>query len=248
MTGRPRQIAVVLAALFNVGFNALAGAGLLFGVQTGAVSDAVPTLVTPAGWTFGIWSVIFAGLVVFAGWQVRTAARDTRYDAVAGPFVAGNLLTGLWQIPWLLGWFGVAAVVLFALVACVAWLYVRLDRMSLRGAERWALGVPTALWLAWVSVAAALNVSVAGAAAGLGASALVGAGVVVAVGAVGGWLVSRTADLAMTLVFLWAFAGIAAAQEAPEVRGALVVAALVVVGALALARRRGLSFWPTAHA
>lgn len=248
MTGRPRQIAVVLAALFNVGFNALAGAGLLFDVQTGAVSDAVPTPITPAGWTFGIWSVIFAGLLVFAAWQARTAARDARYDAVAVPFIVGNVLTGLWQVPWLNQWFGVASVGLFAIVVCVAWLYVRLDRMSLRGAERWALGVPTALWLAWVSIAAALNVSVAGAAAGLDAGPLVGALVVLAVGAVGAWLVSRTADLAMTLVFLWAFAGIASAQADATIRGALVVAALLVVGALLVGRRAGRSFWPTAHA
>lgn len=248
MTGRPRQIAVAFAALFNVGFNALAGAGMLFDVQTGTVSDAVPTPITPAGWTFGIWSVIFAGVLVFAVWQARRHASGARYDAVAVPFIAGNVLTGLWQVPWLNGWFGVASVVLFAIVACVAWLYVRLDRMSLRGAERWALGVPTALWLAWVTAAAALNVSVAGAAAGLEASALVGALVVVAVGAVGAWLVSRTADLAMTLVFLWAFAGIAAAQPDATIRGALALAALLVVGALVVARRRGLSFWPTAHA
>ena len=248
MTGRPRQIAVVLAALFNVVLNSLAGAGLLFGVETGTVSDASPTPITAAGWTFSIWSVIFLGLLVFAAWQARAATRDARYDAVAVPFIVGNVLTGLWQIPWLLGWLGVAAVGLFAIVACVAWLYVRLDRMSLRGAERWALGVPTALWLAWVTVAAALNVAVTGVAAGMAGDPLVGAGVVVAVGAIGAWLVSRTADLAMTLVFLWAFAGIAAAQDTPVIRGALVMAALLVVGALALARRRGLSFWPTAHA
>ncbi len=248
MTGRLRQTAVVLAAVFNVGFNALAGAGLLFGVETGAVSDAAPTPVTPAGWTFSIWSVIFAGLLVFAVWQARRHASGARYDAVALPFIVGNVLTALWQIPWLLGMTAVASVGLFAIVACVAWLYVRLDRMSLRGSERWALGVPTALWLAWVTAAAALNVAVAGAAAGIEAGPLVGAVVVVAVGAVGAWLVSRTADLAMTLVFLWAFAGIAAAQGAAEVHVALALAALLVVGALVYARRRGLSFWPTAHA
>lgn len=249
MRGSVRQIAVVLAAAFNVGLNALAGAGLLFDRQTGEVSDAVQTAITPAGWTFGVWSVIFGGLLLFAGWQARRHARSERYDGLAVPFIVGSVLTGLWQMPWLLGWLGVASAGLFAIVAAVAWLYVRLDRMSLRGAERWALGVPTSLWLAWVTAAAALNVAVAGSAAGWTAGAETwGAVVVLLVGGLGAALVARTGDLALALVFLWAFAGIAAANEIALVRGALVVAALLVVGALVVARRAGQSFWPTAHA
>ena len=38
MRGARRQLAVVLVALVNVGVNALAGAGVLFGTPTGAVS------------------------------------------------------------------------------------------------------------------------------------------------------------------------------------------------------------------
>ena len=247
MHGVTRQVAVVAAVAVNLVLNALAGAGLLFGVQTGAVSDAVTTGVTPAGWAFSIWSVIFLGTLVFGAWMVRTA-RDARYDGLAVPFVAANLLNGLWQVPWLLEWFPVAAAVLLAIVATLAWLYVRLDRLPLRGTERWALGVPVALWLAWTTVAAALNVTITLVAAGWTDGAVLWpVVVVVAVTGIATLILLRTGDVAFAAVVLWAFAGIAAAQAAGATRIALGVGALAVVGGTVWAVRHGRSPWPTAH-
>ena len=248
MRGVSRQLAVVGAAVFNVAINALAGAGVLFGQETGAVSDSVPTGITPAGWTFGVWSVVFTGVLVFAVWQVRPTKGGGRYDGLGAPFVAANVLTGLWQVPWLLRLFGVSAVVLAAIVASLVWLYRRLDRLALRGSERWALGVPTSLFLAWTSVAMALNVSVALVAAGWASAAVAWpVAVVLVVAAVGAWLVARTGDAAFAAVLLWAFAGIAAQQGGTVLPAVLAVSAVLVVGALAVARRAGRSFWPTAH-
>lgn len=238
---------MVAAVAVNLVLNALAGAGLLFGVQTGALSDAMATGVTPAGWAFSVWSVIFLGTLVTGAWLVRTA-RDVRYDGLAVPFVVANVLNGVWQVPWLLERFAVAAVLLLGIVATLAWLYVRLDRLPLRGAERWALGLPIALWLAWTTVAAALNLTIALVAAGwTDDAALWPVAVVLAVAAVAALLLLRTGDVAFAGVVLWAFAGIAAAQGAAPTHVALGVGALAVVGATAWALRRGRSPWPTAH-
>ncbi|MDT0631940.1 hypothetical protein [Rubrivirga litoralis] len=249
MTGLPRQIAVVAAALFNVGMNALAGAGLLFGTTTGAVSDAVPTGVTPAGWAFSVWSVIFVGAVVFAGYQARPSAREPRYDRLAAPFVAANVLNGLWQVPWLAGLPGVAAVVIVGILASLAWLYVRLDRLDLTTAERWALGVPTSLFLAWVSVATALNVSVALAAAGWTGGAAWPPVVVGLVAAVGAGLLRRTGDVAFALVLTWAFAAVYAENGAgaPALTSVLALGVAAFAVATALALRGGASPLPVAR-
>ena len=232
MRGPLRQIAVVLAATVNLVFNGLAGAGLLFGVQTGAVSDGVPTGVTPAGWAFAIWSVIFVGVAVFAVWQALPAQRGPRYDAVGAPFVLANLLNGFWQIPWLTERFGVAALVIVGILGSLVWLYVRLDALGLRGIERWTLGLPTSLFMAWLAVATPLNVTVWLRSTGWTTDALVWpVALVLVVGAVGAWLLWRTGDLAIALVLLWAFAAIAAANGEGALHIALGVAALAVVSA-----------------
>lgn len=237
----------MIATLFNLAMNGLAGAGLLFGVQTGAVSDGAPTPITPAGWAFSIWSVIFVGAAVFAVWQALPAQRGARYDRVAVPFVMANVLNGFWQIPWLLERFGIAAIVIVGILTSLVWLYVVLDGLELRGTERWTMGVPTALWMAWLAVAAPLNLTVWLRSTGWTPDAVIWPILVVAaVTAVGAWLLSKTGDLAAALVLVWAFVAIGV-----EVEGALLgmigVAVVVTMVALAVGARRH-SLWPTAHA
>lgn len=252
MTGRFRQVAVVLAALVNLVLNGLAGAGVLFGTETGAVSDAAQTPITPAGWTFGVWSVIFVGVAVFAVWQALPGQRGARYDGLGVPFVLANLLNGLWQIPWLLERFGIAALVIAGILGALVWLYVRLDAMRLAGPELWALGIPTALWLAWISVAAPLNWTIWLRDLGwvpTGPLAVVAPVVLlVALGVVFAALLSRTGDAAVAGVALWAFLGIWADGTAAGVPAALAVAAFLVLAGLAAGMRRTVSAWPTARA
>lgn len=249
MRGLSRQVAVVLAALFNVGLNGLAGAGLLFDAQTGAVSDANPTGLTPAGWAFSIWSVIFVGVLVFAAWQAAPARRGARYDRLGAPFVAANVLNGLWQIPWTQAWFGVAALVIVGILASLVWLYLRLDAMALEGAERWALGIPVSLFLAWLTVATPLNITIWLQSTGwTSMSPLWPAALVLAVVGIAVFLLLRTGDIAAALVFLWAFAAIFAAHaDNTALTAALAVGSVAVVAA-AFTGSRHHSLWPTAHA
>ena len=242
MTGALRPLAVVAAVAFNLALNGLAGAGLLFGVQTGEVSDSVPTGVTPAGWAFSIWGVIFLGTAVFAAWALWHRARAPRYDALVLPFVLANVLNGLWQVPWSLRLFGVAAVVIVGILASLAWLYVRLDRLEMTGAERWALGVPVSLWLAWLCVATALNVTIALSASGVGGGAVWPPLVVLAVAGIGAALLSRTGDVAFAGVIVWAFAAIYAAT--PALATPLAVGVVLVTGAVAFGLWRGASPLP----
>lgn len=249
MRGPSRQIAIVIAALFNVGLNALAGAGVLFDTQTGAISDANPTGVTPVSWAFSIWTVIFIGVLVFAAWQALPSQREARYDALGAPFVAANVLNGLWQIPWLNGLVVVSALVIVGILASLVWLYLRLDQMALRGIERWTLGVPVSLFLAWVTVATALNVTIALQELGWEAAGTFWPIVVVVlVATVGAWLLSQTGDVAAALVFLWAYAAIYAGHpDRATLVLVLVGCAVAFVVAVVVGARRHSPF-PTAHA
>lgn len=248
MTGIARQVAVVLAAVINVGVNALVGAGV-FGVSTGAVSDSVETGVTPAGWAFSIWSVIFAAVLVFAAYQALPRARGVRYDTLAPPFILANLLNPLWQLPWLTENFTLAAVVIVGILLSLIWLYARLDGLGMTTAERWALGVPTSLFLAWLTVATAVNVTVALAASGWEGSGVWPPLLVLVVAAIGTALLWRTGDVAFAAVLVWAFAGIYAENvpspgEAPALAIALGAGVLGFAVAVVSAVRRGRSMLP----
>ena len=241
MRGLPRQIAVVLSVAVNLVLNGLTLAGRFGAVDVGDISDSVPTGVTPDGWTFGIWTVIFLMLVVYAGFQALPARRGPRYDAPAVPFALANLLTGLWLLPFLTRHFGVALLVIAATLASLIWLYVVHDRMRLRENELWAMHLPGSYFLTWIAVATALNAAIWLKTLGMTANEAVWAPAVVAgLGAVGAWLLSRTGDTAVAAVLLWAFAGIYAAHRgaAPTVVALAVAGAAVVAAAVSGAIRR----------
>ena len=244
MRGLPRQLAVVAATLYNLVLNGLAGAGLLFDVDTGAISDDLATGVTPAGPAFSIWGLIFFGTLVFAAWQARPSARGARYDALAVPFIAANVLNGTWQLVWLSRLFGPSVLVIFALLASLVWLYVRLDRLGMATVERWTLGVPVALWLAWITVAAPVNAAAWLYTLGWTDGTLWAPVLVGAVAAIGAALLSRTGDVAFAGVIVWAFAWIAVRHPAVPLRAVLLLGALAVVAATLVAVRRGRSPLP----
>ncbi|ADV68323.1 hypothetical protein [Deinococcus maricopensis] len=245
MSGLLRQWTLLASAVATIVMNALANALPLFGRNTGEISDDLPNAFTPTGATFAVWGVIFLGLLVFAVYQALPAQRGARYDQLCWPFLLGCALNVTWLLAWHslhLGW---SVVVMLALLADLVWLYVTLDRLALRGAERWALGVPGSLYLAWITVATVANitaylVSVDAPAALLGWSAPTwSAALVVVASLVGAWLLARRRDVPFALVLLWAFYGVYAAR--PEVTtvliGVIVAVGVLGVGAVAGARR-----------
>ena len=250
MTGTTRQVAVVLAAVLNVVVNALAGSGV-FGVTTGEVSDRIETGITPAGWTFSIWSLIFVAVLVFAAYQALPRNQGPRYDGLALPFILANLLNPLWQLPWLTGNYAMAAVVIVGILCSLIWLYIRLDRLGMTRLERWVLGVPTSLFLAWLMVATTVNVTVALVAAGWEGSPVWPPLIVLLVAALGAVLLRRTGDVAFAAVLIWAFAGIydgnvPSPPEAPLLTAAIIAGIVAFAAAMTLAFKSGREPLPVA--
>ena len=59
----PARIVVLLCALAQIGAALLPVMGI--GTPVGERSDAVQTLITPAGWAFSIWGALYLGSLVF---------------------------------------------------------------------------------------------------------------------------------------------------------------------------------------
>ena len=66
----------VLAFAVTVIVNALASSLALNGVTTAEVSDLYFTLVTPAGYVFSIWGLIYILLLIFAVFQALPSQRE----------------------------------------------------------------------------------------------------------------------------------------------------------------------------
>lgn len=62
----PQKITILVVYLIAMIINALAGAGKLGGNSVSDISNRYDTLITPPGYTFAIWGVIYFFLGVFA--------------------------------------------------------------------------------------------------------------------------------------------------------------------------------------
>lgn len=236
------RVACVVAYLAMIAVNALANALPLFGRSTEEVSGTYPTLFTPAGFTFAVWGVIYLLLAVFVVYQVLPRSAGSGRLAAARPlFVLSCVLNAVWLLSWHALAITVSELLMLALLATLVLLYLRVDawRAPVRGAERWCLDLPFAVYLGWISVATIANTAIFLVSQGVdgGGSAPLVTIVMVAAAALLGLLAAATRrDWGYTLVIAWGLGGIAAARAAEGAgTGGIVTAALIAVGVLVAA-------------
>ena len=199
--------------------------------------------IQPAGWAFAIWGPIYLWLVVSAGYGVWRRAEDPGWDRTRVPLILSLAVGAVWLAVALRSpvWAMVLIWAMWAGATVALWRAPARDRAGLA----WPLGL-YAGWLTAASVVAT-GLCLAGygwldertaAAGGLLVATVLAAGVA--------W---RTGNPAYAAAVIWAFAGIAAANQGTAgmatpgaVRGAVAAAALVAIACAfgrARARRKG---------
>ncbi|WP_402466885.1 tryptophan-rich sensory protein [Isoptericola aurantiacus] len=185
---RVRQTVVALGALLAI-LGAAVGSGA-FGGQpiaeaAGGALAADATVVAPGTPAFSIWSVIYAGLVLFAVVQALPGrAADPRMRSVAWWILVSMLLNAAWIGVVQLGLLRLSVVVIALLVVVLSVVLVRLVRQQpTRWLDAAATDVPVGLYLGWVCVATIADVAATLADAGAGDLVLgaTGWGIVLAV-------------------------------------------------------------------
>src|SRR6478735_11487461 len=127
-----RQVVVLLSAVLGTAV-AFLGSGAIVGTPVNEVADGAlstsATLVAPAGAAFSIWSVIYLGLLLLAGWQLAPARRtDPRQRAVGWWVAASLLLNALWILVVQAEWLVASVAVIAALLVVLVVTFVRLVR------------------------------------------------------------------------------------------------------------------------
>lgn len=239
--GHPRVALRALVALTVAGMiaaNVLANAVPFFGRTTGEVSGLYPTLVTPAGYVFAIWGLIYLGLIAYSAAQFAAPlATDPLPDKLAWPIIVSNGANVAWLLLWHslnIAWTVPTMLVLLASLITAHLISRRGRRERPSALERWAVRAPLGLYLGWISVATIANVSNALVAAewtGWGVPAAWWGVVVLVVGASLAFAgLVRSRDAVFAGVFVWAYAGIVAATPS----GVVQVTAGVLAVAIAL--------------
>lgn len=253
------QWLVPVTTVAAIATNVLATTLPIAGRTTAEISDAFPVLITPSGYVFSIWGLIYLGLAGYAVWQSLPAQRDNpRARALVGPVAIGNVANLVWILLWHHLWIGTSLVAMLVLLGSLVVTYLRLrPRPGTHLAGRTAAGRDERLWargtfsvyLGWITVATVANVSIALYHGGARDAFLLlpaqawGALTLLVATAIGARMLTRYRDFAYAAVLVWAFAGIVVMQSA-----SVFVAATAVIGALLLVYLAVLALRPVAPA
>src|SRR5688500_8301187 len=96
---RMRSVLVMVATIATIAYNGLAAAGSVNGVTPAQISDKYPTVLTPAGYAFSIWTLIYIGLVAFSLYQLMPK-NLARFRSVRSLYVMSCALNCAWIYFW----------------------------------------------------------------------------------------------------------------------------------------------------
>lgn len=159
------QIGNALSLLFALVANYLVGAQILNLPSINEISDKYATYLTPAGYAFSIWSLIYVLLAVFVVYQMRDIFKPLKENAlpqIVGPwFIIANICNGLWTYIFIneLVWLSVGILLLLS-----ASLYVLLWRLKIATDNPpiktiFYVWWPLMIYTGWVTVASVVNIA-----------------------------------------------------------------------------------------
>lgn len=152
--------AVIAAVVIQIGAGFLPRVGI--GEFIGDRSDAVRTLITPAGWAFAIWGPLFALSVAFAVWQALPAQRSNALLArIAWPAAIALGAQGVWSTYTQLANLDALSVIiiLVSLVGLLIVMRALVAEASLSLRERWLVAPAFSALAAWLTAASIVNVA-----------------------------------------------------------------------------------------
>ena len=209
--------------------------------QTAAeISGRLDVLITPAGYVFSIWGVIYALLAIwlYLLWKEYLSKNKEIYSKLTFLFVLSCLLNISWLFSFHYEKFVLSTFIIIALLVVLIAIYL----MYPVGDNRFSGRLPFSIYLGWISVATIVNISytLKFYDISLGIDEVTGtiilliiAGLLAIIGRY------RADDPYFALVFVWAIVGVAQSNEnSTLILAAYIIALIIFVVTIALFFRR----------
>lgn len=229
MNDRLQQILVIIATIGMIIFNGLAATGNLGGTDTAAVSDKYPTHITPAGYAFAIWSLIYFGMLAFGIYQALPSNAE-KFRGLRRIYIISCIANCFWLYVWSQESIVVCLGIIIVLLVCLGIINVKLRATETLG-EYWLAKVPFGIYFGWVTAATILNAAIALVYLGVKTSDstanLFGAFLILIAAALGAVVRWKLKNYFYPLAIAWALTAIAVKQS-----GQTIVVSAAAVGVI----------------
>jgi hypothetical protein len=158
----------VISFLIHLAISYMVQMKMINSKDVGEISDAFTSLFTPAGFTFGIWGIIYTCLGIFCVFHIvmaykRNPDNDANKDLHSiGPlFIIINLATAAWLVAWTGTQLLLSIFLIFIQLICLLVIHERLHiHNRLRPpSSKLATEFPMSIYFGWISLATIANIS-----------------------------------------------------------------------------------------
>ncbi len=226
-----RPVLTLAAVLGAIAVNGYSNVNPPGDMNVGEMSNTIfaDVLITPAGWAFSIWGLIYLALIAFGIYQLLPAQWSNRKLAPHSYFlIFASLAQCLWIYLFLDQQFVLALLAMVEIWAMLLALYLRINHRpwntelqqkrprAIPRKERWLIHRPISLYFGWISMATVLNVALtlfSQGWGGWGLSPVLWTVVLMGVAAeLGLLMLLRRQDGTFAMVVIWALVWIAVAN------------------------------------
>jgi hypothetical protein len=223
--------------LLTIGINYLVGASTVIGPTNAEISARYPTLLTPAGYAFSIWGLIYIGLVAFGVYQLLPAQLgNPRFRRIRPYVVLNALLNCAWIFAFTFERIILSTGIILGLLLTLILIHrgLEIGRTYVPRVETWTTRGPFSIYFGWLTLATIINVAIALLSVGWdggGVASETWALLLVAVGlAIGLIIHARFRNGWYLITLAWGFGGIAVGQSGVLlVHGGALMAALAAL-------------------
>ena len=215
MQDKLQQFLVIVATVGMIILNWLAKVGILGGIETGAISDKYPTHITPAGFAFAIWGLIYLGMLAFSIYQALPSNAG-KYRDVRRIYILSCVANGAWLYTWSQEMMIVSLGIIVVLLISLALINIKLPVSETKG-EYWLTKFPFGLYFGWVTAATILNATITLISLGIDfpetTTILIGAALMLIAAALGALVRWKLKNYFYPLAVAWALTAIAVKQS-----------------------------------
>ena len=159
-----RQIFVIIATLAVIFVNYLAGPAKINNIDQKEISDKYINLLTPEGYAFAIWGIIYLGLIGFSIYQVfPSQTTNSRFQKIRPLYIASCAANIAWIYAWhydqILISLGLMLTILLTILLINRVLYLEPSKGTTF--EIMLTRIPFGIYFGWITAATILNVTIA---------------------------------------------------------------------------------------
>ena len=156
-----KQILVIVATIGVISINYFAAQGYINNITPAVISEKYPTFITPAGYAFSIWSLIYLGLIAFSIYQsLPSQTENPRFKNIRPLYILNCAANCLWIYLWHYDQILASLGAMFVILGTLALINANLRNAELF-AETWLARIPFSLYFGWITVATILNFTIA---------------------------------------------------------------------------------------